>query len=129
MRPPRASPQAKLGATNVIVFMFMTTKPGIEINARGSGSCFPFTTRNAGASLVNGHKPEPVLLIIADISGYTRYMTANAKTLAHSQTIITELVMAIVKQVELPLEVLWTLLRAESLDYQDPEIADAPWRF
>src|SRR5947209_13649435 len=26
MRPPRASPQAKLGATNVIVFMFMTTK-------------------------------------------------------------------------------------------------------
>ena len=55
--------------------------------------------------MVNGHKPEPVLLIIADISGYTRYMTANAKTLSHSQTIITELVMAIVKQVELPLEV------------------------
>src|SRR6266568_4852839 len=27
MRPPRASPQAKLGATNVIVFMLMTTKP------------------------------------------------------------------------------------------------------
>src|SRR5580765_2198561 len=25
MRPPRASPQAKLGATNVTVFMFMTT--------------------------------------------------------------------------------------------------------
>src|SRR5215471_12953244 len=48
---------------------------------------------------------EPVLLIIADISGYTRYMTANAKTLAHSQTIITELVKTIVKQVELPLEV------------------------
>lgn len=49
--------------------------------------------------------PEPVLLIIADISGYTRYMTANAKTLAHSQTIITELVKAIIKAVELPLEV------------------------
>jgi Protein of unknown function (DUF2652) len=49
--------------------------------------------------------PEPVLLIIADISGYTRYMTANVKTLAHSQTIITELVKAIVKQIELPLEV------------------------
>ena len=49
--------------------------------------------------------PEPVLLIIADISGYTRYMTANAKTLAHSQTIITELVKAIVQQIELPLEV------------------------
>src|SRR5450756_628016 len=49
--------------------------------------------------------PEPVLLIIADISGYTRYMTANAKTLAHSQTIITELIHAIVRQIELPLEV------------------------
>lgn len=48
---------------------------------------------------------EPVLLVIADISGYTRYMTANAKTLAHSQTIITELVTAIVRQIELPLEV------------------------
>jgi hypothetical protein len=52
-----------------------------------------------------GSAPEPVLLIIADISGYTRFMTANAKTLAHSQTIITELVTAIVQQVELPLEV------------------------
>src|SRR3982751_6587383 len=50
-------------------------------------------------------QPEPVILIIADISGYTRYMTANAKTLAHSQTIITELVKTIVKQVDLPLEV------------------------
>jgi class 3 adenylate cyclase len=49
--------------------------------------------------------PEPVILIIADISGYTRYMTANAKTLAHSQVIITELVKAIVRAVELPVEV------------------------
>src|SRR5262245_16202565 len=49
--------------------------------------------------------PEPVILIIADISGYTRYMTANAKTLAHSQTIITELMHAIINQIELPLEV------------------------
>src|SRR3954468_1852706 len=49
--------------------------------------------------------PEPVILIIADISGYTRYMTANAKTLAHSQTIITELVKTIVALADLPLEV------------------------
>jgi len=49
--------------------------------------------------------PEPVLLIIADISGYTRYMTANAKTLAHSQTLIIGLVEAIIHQVEAPLEV------------------------
>ena len=49
--------------------------------------------------------PEPALLIIADISGYTRFMTANAKTLAHSQTLIIELVEAIIHQVEAPLEV------------------------
>jgi hypothetical protein len=49
--------------------------------------------------------PEPVLLIIADIGGYTRYMTANAKTLAHSQTIITELIQAIVRRIELPMEI------------------------
>ena len=54
---------------------------------------------------MSGDAPEPVLLIIADISGYTRYMTANAKTLSHSHAIITELVKTIVRQSELPLEV------------------------
>jgi len=49
--------------------------------------------------------PEAVMLIIADISGYTRYMTANAKTLSHSQAIITELIKSIINQIELPLEV------------------------
>ena len=49
--------------------------------------------------------PEPVLLIIADISGYTGYMTANAKALAHGQALITELVTMILNQVELPLKV------------------------
>ena len=49
--------------------------------------------------------PEPVLLSVADISGYTRYMTANARTLAHSQTIITELIQAVVREIELPLEI------------------------
>ena len=49
--------------------------------------------------------PEPVLLVIADISGYTRYMTANAKTLAHSQTVITELIHALLHEIELPFEI------------------------
>jgi class 3 adenylate cyclase len=77
--------------------------------------------------LVNGHKPEPVLLIIADISGYTRYMTANAKTLAHSQTIITELVSTIVTQVELPLEV--AKLEGDAVFlYCRKENGCVPWR-
>lgn len=49
---------------------------------------------------------EPVLLILADISGYTRYMTANAKTLSHSHTIIAELIHAIASTVETPMEIL-----------------------
>ena len=46
-----------------------------------------------------------VILMIADISGYTRFMVSNAKTLAHSQTIITELIDTIIKEVEVPLEI------------------------
>src|SRR5215468_2822677 len=48
--------------------------------------------------------PEPVLLILADISGYTRYMTANARTLSHSHTIIAELIQAIASAVQIPME-------------------------
>ncbi len=50
-------------------------------------------------------QPEAVLLILADISGYTRFMTSNAKSLAHSQVIITELVWTIIEVAELPLKV------------------------
>ena len=46
-----------------------------------------------------------VLLIIADISGYTRFMTANAKALAHAQLIITELIETILNGVDYPVEV------------------------
>jgi hypothetical protein len=49
--------------------------------------------------------PEPVLLILVDISGYTRFMTSNSKSLAHSQVIISELVRTIIEVVELPLKV------------------------
>jgi len=49
--------------------------------------------------------PETVVLFIADISGYKRFMTANAKTLAHSHTIIAELVEHLLKGIRLPMEV------------------------
>jgi hypothetical protein len=74
-------------------------------NLRTDGYAEGTTTPNISTASPATGAAEPVLLIIADISGYTRYMTANAKTLAHSQTIITELVKAIVSQAELPLEV------------------------
>lgn len=49
--------------------------------------------------------PQPVILVIADISGYTRFMVANARTLAHAQAIITELLEAILREVDVPLRV------------------------
>jgi hypothetical protein len=43
---------------------------------------------------------EPVGLYVADISGYTDYMAANAKTLAHSHAIISELIEGLAAKLE-----------------------------
>ena len=53
---------------------------------------------------MNGEE-RPVLLLIADISGYTRFMVANRETLAHAQVIINELISAVIDRVDMPLEV------------------------
>jgi len=46
-----------------------------------------------------------VILLIADISGYTGFMLANRTELAHGQGIITDLLDAVLAEVEIPLEV------------------------
>ncbi len=46
-----------------------------------------------------------VILIITDITGYTRFMITNKTSLVHSQIILTELTKAIIKQVEIPLTI------------------------
>jgi SAM-dependent methyltransferase len=48
---------------------------------------------------------QPVLLMLADISGYTRFMVAHAKELRHSETIIRELMESLIEQVDVPLRV------------------------
>jgi hypothetical protein len=50
-------------------------------------------------------KPERLLLILADISGYTRFMLASQLALVHGQQVITHLIEAILREVEIPLEV------------------------
>jgi class 3 adenylate cyclase len=50
-------------------------------------------------------RTEHVVLIIADISGYTRFMLANQTALVHGQMVITKLLEAIIREVEIPLEV------------------------
>ena len=48
-------------------------------------------------------REEKVVLLIADISGYTDFMLANEKSLEHSHIIISELIQTILNEVQLPL--------------------------
>jgi hypothetical protein len=50
-------------------------------------------------------KAKRLLLILADISGYTRFMLASQLALVHGQQVITHLIEAILREVEIPLEV------------------------
>lgn len=50
-------------------------------------------------------EPQAVLLMIADISGYTQFMLANQRDLAHSQVVLTELAATLIRAVEIPLEI------------------------
>jgi hypothetical protein len=45
------------------------------------------------------------LLLIADISGYTKFMISNKQSIKHSQMIITELTKTIIKQIEIPFQI------------------------
>ena len=41
---------------------------------------------------------------VADISGYTRFIFSNEKEISHSQMVIRELITALLKEVNLPLQ-------------------------
>jgi len=46
-----------------------------------------------------------VVLILTDISGYTRFMLDNAKAAVHAQMVISKLLEEIIREVEIPLQV------------------------
>jgi len=46
-----------------------------------------------------------VILMIADISGYTKFLVSNQMELAHAQVIINELTKTIIEEVKIPLEI------------------------
>jgi hypothetical protein len=50
-------------------------------------------------------RTERLLLILADISGYTKFMLASQVALIHGQQVITALIEAILAEVAIPLEV------------------------
>ena len=68
-----------------------------------------------------------VILIIADISGYTRFMITNKDSLVHSQVILTELTKAIIKQVEIPLKI--SKLEGDAIFcYALKDDGESPWQ-
>lgn len=52
------------------------------------------------------NQQKDVVMVIADISGYTRFMTCNRKSLAHAQVIITELMTSLIDEIQIPLRVI-----------------------
>jgi hypothetical protein len=58
-----------------------------------------------GQAHMNDQATHRVLLLIADISGYTKFMVSSGMEIKHSQHIVSELIQTIIKQVEIPLEV------------------------
>jgi len=50
-------------------------------------------------------KERDVLLLILDISGYTRFMVSTSSTLVHGQLIISELIEALIDRAQLPLRI------------------------
>ncbi len=58
-------------------------------------------------------EPQPVLLMLVDISGYTKFMVSHEKELRHSQTIIGELLESLMHQVDVPLRI--SLIEGDAL--------------
>src|ERR1043166_3253947 len=76
---------------------------GIGVLSERSGQNLTWNISGEDPPMPNNERN--VLLLIADISGYTRFMTANRTSLAHSQIVITELMHTIIRQIELPLQI------------------------
>ena len=49
-------------------------------------------------------QPTPVVLLIADISGYTDFMLSHRKAVAHSQMIVKELIETLIREIDVPLK-------------------------
>ncbi len=52
------------------------------------------------------NQPEKVVMLLADISGYTKFMTRKKTSLAHAQVIITELMKSIISEIHIPLRIM-----------------------
>ncbi len=68
-----------------------------------------------------------VVFLIADISGYTRFIFSNQKEVAHSQIIIRELITTLLDEVDIPLKV--ARLEGDAIFlYALKDDPERPWR-
>jgi hypothetical protein len=51
------------------------------------------------------NEPHKTLLLLADISGYTRFMLGTSTALSHAQAMITERVDTLIAEIRIPLRV------------------------
>ena len=56
-----------------------------------------------GGGLLFRMEVKQVIMVLADISGYTRFMTAHTVSLLHAEVIIAELLEAVIDHTEYPL--------------------------
>ena len=64
----------------------------------------PVAEPHTGATADAEPQAERVLLIVADISGYTKFMLASRLAMVHGQQVITALIEALIHEIEIPLE-------------------------
>ncbi|MEX0864231.1 MAG: DUF2652 domain-containing protein [Acidimicrobiia bacterium] len=81
-----------------------------ELERRGSDPWSAPSARDAKDRLPMSHmmvnsEAQPVLLLLVDISGYTRFMVSHERELRHSQMIIGELLESLIRQVDVPLRI------------------------
>ena len=67
--------------------------------------CGPTDRPQPGSASAEHGEDRNVFLAILDISGYTRFMVAQKSSLVHAQVIISDLMRALLAEVQIPLEI------------------------
>lgn len=102
---PPGSVSMRIGLTFLVPFLVSLVSSGLADRKREGFAGGDLEPRDAagGVRVVRGERD--VVLVIADISGYTGFMVANREELAHSQQIIGALLESVLQEVEIPLEI------------------------
>ncbi|MFA6954415.1 MAG: DUF2652 domain-containing protein [Thermoanaerobaculia bacterium] len=105
-RGPALSVWMRIALTFAVPFLVSLFSSALADRSRALPSAGVDRTSGDGRGVARVARGErDVVLVIADISGYTNFMVANRAELAHSQQIIGALLEAVLEELELPLKV------------------------